>query len=319
LVTAIPHRGTYLELARLEARLGNPAAAWNAAGHGNALALGAWLEGGGDLDAVPRALDARANAPVGPFPTGTPDGSAFVMGFPRSGTTLLQQRLQAHPGVATLDELPLVDAAVGDAAPGANLAEATERATEPNVAQAIREGWWRRVNTRLPPRDGVVIDKLPLNLLRVELLANAFPASPMIVVLRDPRDAVLSACLQDFELNAATAQCATLERCADLYARAFGRWLQVREHLPQALEVRYEALVNDPETTLRAVLTHLGLPWDPAVLAPVPARTVNTPSYRDVQAPIYARSVGRWRAFEAQLAPVLPTLAPFVEAFGYPR
>lgn len=312
---------TWMELARIEARRGHAAEAFGAAGRGNALALRRWIAAGNDPDALPRALAALADEPVGPFPPSQGgDGAAFLVGFPRSGTTLTQQILHAHPGLRTLDEQPLVDRAVGAVLPGADLPTAIAASRDPVVAAAIRQHWWTGVESRLPPGDGLVMDKLPLNLLRVELLARAFPGAPIVVVLRDPRDAVLSAFLQDFELNGAMAQCADLRRCADLYAQAFSRWLRVRAELPAAIEVRYEDLVADPEPTLRRVVGHLGLPWSDAVLDHVSSArrtTIGTPSYRDVRQPLYARSVGRWTGFAAQLAPVLPTLAPFVEAFGY--
>jgi tetratricopeptide (TPR) repeat protein len=316
-----PQSATWMELARIEARRGNVDAAWDAANRGNPVALRRWIADGGDVEAVPRALRALAALPVGPYPAPSPaDGSAFVVGFPRSGTTLVQQLLEAHPAIRTLDELPLVDAAIQEVLPGAELATAVARSADPVVAAGLREAWWRRVESRVPPTDGIVLDKYPLNLMRVELLARAFPGSPVVVVLRDPRDAVLSAYLQDFELNPAMAQCADLERCAALYALLLSRWLQVRSALPGATELRYEDVVAAPEAALRPVIARLGLPWDPAVLdhtASARAQSIGTPSYRDVRQPVYGRSVGRWRAFAHHLAPVLPVLTPLARALGY--
>ncbi|MEQ1569673.1 MAG: sulfotransferase [Myxococcota bacterium] len=313
----------WMELARIEARRGRPAEAMAAAGRGNTSALRAWTQSGGDLDRLPATLDRLRASAVGPLPTEREEGgaAAFVVGFPRSGTTLVQQLLEAHPAIRTLDELPLVDGAVGDVLPGADLVTATLRSRDPAVGRAIRAAWWRRVHARIPAHEGLVVDKLPLNLLRVELLARAFPGAPIVAVIRDPRDAVLSAYLQDFELNVAMAQCADLQRCAALYERAFDRWFAVRDHLPQAIEVRYEDVVADREAALRPVLSLLGLPWDDAVLdhtAAARAHAIGTPSYADVRQPVYDRSVGRWRTFADALAPVLDQLAPYVEGFGYP-
>lgn len=312
---------TWKELARIEARRGRVPEAWEAATRGNDLTLARFVADGGDPDAVPRALAAVSAAPIGPYPAPAPrDGSAFVVGFPRSGTTLVQQILDAHPQIRTFDELPLIDRAIAQAIPGSDLPTAVARSAEPGVAARIREGWWRQVEARIPPGDGLVLDKLPLNLMRVELLARAFPGAPVVVVLRDPRDAVLSAFLQDFELTGAMIQCADLVRCASLYAALFGRWLRIRDQVPQAIALRYEDVVADAEGALRPVIAHLGLPWDPAVLdhaSSARRRLIGTPSYRDVRQPLYARSIGRWKAFAEPLAPALPILAPFVEAFGY--
>jgi tetratricopeptide (TPR) repeat protein len=313
-------RATWMELARIEARRGDADAAFEAASRGNRAALGRWIADGNDPDAWMSSLGALADVPVGPYPRATPDGAAFVVGFPRSGTTLLQQLLESHPQIRTLDEQPILDGAVRDVLPGANLPASVLASADPVVAARIREGWWARVEHRLPPTDGWVVDKLPLNLLRVDLLANVFPSAPIVVVLRDPRDAVLSSFLQDFDLTAAMAQCADLHRCAALYATTFGRWLQVRGHVPNAVEVRYEDVVTDPQTALGPVFDAFGLPWDDAVLdhaAHARDQAIGTPSYRDVRTPLYARSVGRWKAFRRHLEPVLPVLEPFVRALGY--
>ncbi|MEQ1506503.1 MAG: sulfotransferase [Myxococcota bacterium] len=314
----------WMELARIEAKRGRPAAAFAAATRGNALALAAWIADGGDPDRLPRTLDRLAAAPRPPLPppsAAEPPRVAFVVGFPRSGTTLVQQILDAHPGTQCLEELPLLDGALGEVLPTADLADALARVADPSVASAVRGAYLRRVRARIPVDDRLVIDKLPLNLLRVELIARVFPGAPIVAVVRDPRDAVLSAFLQDFELNVAMAQCADLERCARLYARAFDGWLRARTTLPRAVELRYEGLVTDPAPTLAPVLATLGLPWDDRVLdhRAVAGRSgIGTPSYREVRKPLHAGNVARWRAFATELAPALPILAPYAEALGYP-
>ena len=318
-------QGLWMELARIEARRGHPRSAAAAAHTGNTLALSAWrLDPTHDPDALPRRLDALLAADLGPVPPAPPlrPGMAFVVGFPRSGTTLVQQILEAHPATATFDEAPLLDRAV-DAVfgPGADWVEVARRVGDPATAAALRQAWWDQVHQRIDPAGRLVIDKLPLNLLRIDLILRAFPGAPIVVVQRDPRDAVLSAWMQDFELNQAMAQCADLGRCARLYARAFDLWLRVRDAAPSACALRYEDLVADPERALRPVIEALGLTWDDAVLAHATsarAATIRTPSYRDVRQPVYARSVNRWAAFAEALAPVLPTLAPYAAAFGYP-
>lgn len=317
-------RGLWMELARIEARSGATDHAWQAAGAGNAMALGAWAAApGSDLERLPERLDRLLSASLPPLPPApeSPPPAAFVVGFPRSGTTLVQQILEAHPQATTLDEAPLLDEALAEALPGLDPLDATLEVVDPAVATRLREAWWTAVTRRGDPAGRLVVDKLPLNLLRIDLIARTLPGAPVLAVIRDPRDAVLSAYFQDFNLNEAMAQCAELSRCAALYTRAMRLWLRIRDQLPRAVELRYEALVSDPEATLRPALDVLGLPWHDAVLShhhSAVQEAIRTPSYRDVRRPLYTRSVGRWRAFADHLAPILPTLAPYVEALGYP-
>lgn len=310
-----------IELARIEAQRSRPDEAFEAASEGNSASLEMWVaDHGADLDALPRSLERLLASPTPhlPDPAISPE-MGFIVGFPRSGTTLVHQILQAHPEVLALDELPLVDGALADVLPGLDLADATARVGDPIVAERVRDAWWERVRARATPDERLVIDKLPLNLLRIELIAQVFPGAPIVAVLRDPRDAVLSAFFQDFKLNGAMAQCADIVRCASLYAKAFELWLRVRDRLPRAVELRYEALIHAPEATLRPVLATLGLPWDERVLNHTAAvKVTETPSYRDVRKPLYAGQIGRWRQFATQIAPALPILAPYIDALGYP-
>jgi hypothetical protein len=127
--------------------------------------------------------------------------------------------------------------------------------------------------------------------------------------------------MQDFVPNDAMVHFDTLEHAAALYATVMGGWLAVRDRLTiPVLEVRYEDLVADLPGQARRLIDFLGLPWDDAVLqyrAAAAAKTSLTPSRQDVTKPIFTRAAGRWRRYEGPLAPVLPILAPFVEAFGY--
>ncbi|HHO49543.1 MAG TPA: hypothetical protein ENK18_01430 [Deltaproteobacteria bacterium] len=317
-------RGLWMELARIEARSGEVDRAWQAAGAGNAMALGAWAAApGADPDRLPGHLDQLLALEPGPLPPAMdpPPPVAFIIGFPRSGTTLVQQILEAHPQTVTLDEAPLMDEAMAEALPELDPAGALRRLTDPDQAARLRDAWWSAAQRRVEPGERLIVDKLPLNLLRIDLIARALPGAAIVAVIRDPRDAVLSAYFQDFNLNEAMSQCAEISRCAALYARAMSLWLRIRDQLPRAIELRYEALVSDPEATIRPALAGLGLPWHDAVLShhhSARSEAIRTPSYRDVRRPLYTRSLGRWRPFAEHLAPVLPTLQPYVEALGYP-
>ena len=250
----------------------------------------------------------------------------FFVGFPRSGTTLLEQILDSHPGLATSGEEPLLTR-LQQALP-----EVLGRDKPfPDVLSGLRDdevaglGAWYRDEAKR--RLGIdlaaqrLVDKLPLNIVEVGFIRRIFPSAPIIVALRDPRDVILSCFMQNFRINRAMAHFLTIEGTAKLYAAVMELWLHYRSDpgLNQ-IEYRYEDLVADTEGVARRVFAFLGEPWDEGVLAyqnRARERFVATPSYADVSTPIYGRSVGRWRNYARQLAPALAILAPFVREFGY--
>jgi len=318
-------RSTLLELARLHERLGDEDAAFDAASAGGEIDVEEWRMSGHDLDRFPHQLQDilrwRKTAP--PAPKLPPDHRVppvFIVAFPRSGTTLMEQILQAHPALQTLDEEPIVDEALNDLGEGP-LPELMDRMA-PRDWVRLRALYWHHLDAReLPPHDRVV-DKLPLNLARIDLLARLFPDAHFLVMLRDPRDCVLSAFMQDFQLSESMVQCADLGRCADMYAAVMSIWLAARADLPlRHREQRYEDLVVDAEPQIREVLAFLDLPWNDAVLRYRQAagvRKISTPSYMDVARALDTRPSGRWLRYRTQLAPVLPVLEPLALALGYP-
>lgn len=247
---------------------------------------------------------------------------AFLVGFPRSGTTLLDQILSGHPGIAVLEERDtLQDLMQRHALADADLAAFAT--TPPQALVEDRRRYWRRVEQYLPerPRERLFVDKLPLNTLFLPLLARLFPQAKFIFALRDPRDVVLSCFMQTFALNEAMRHFLTLEESAAFYAAVMRVGRRSRAALPDRIHtVRYEDVVADTEGEARRLLEFLDLDWDPGVLdvqATAKRRRINTPSYHQVARPIYKDAQQRWKRYEKQLQPVMGTLEPFVEAFGY--
>ena len=247
----------------------------------------------------------------------------FLVGFPRSGTTLLDQILDAHPDVQVLEELPLiipvrdaVDAVKGGyPAALAEIGEA-ERAR-------LREVYWAALETEKADfRGKVVINKLPLNLIHAALIQRVFPEAKFILALRHPADSVLSCFMQDFQLNSSMANFLTIEDSARLYDRVMTLWQTCAELLPlNVVEVRYENLIRDLRGEVTPVLDFLGLPWheaqaDPAAHA-LARGTIRTPSYAQVIQPLYTSAADRWRRYEKHLAPALPLLEKHIRKFGY--
>jgi tetratricopeptide (TPR) repeat protein len=246
----------------------------------------------------------------------------FLIGFPRSGTTLLDQILDAHPALHTMEEKPALDMAkkAVERLP-VGYPDALAGMTSEDV-ENLRRVYFAEVARFMggAPR-GILVDKMPLNTIEGGLIHRLFPRAKILLALRHPCDVVLSGFMQAFKPNAAMVHFADLADTARFYASVMGLWLRYAEVLPlDVLTTRYEDLVADFGAETQRILTFLGLPWDDSVLAyaeRAKTRAIATPSYHQVVQPIYARSVGRWRNYREQMADVLPLLSPFVDAFGY--
>ena len=246
----------------------------------------------------------------------------FLIGFPRSGTTLLDQILASHPCVTTLEERDsLADAArelIG-ADPGferwAALADAE--------IERLRSLYWQQVATGLAgaPRKDVFVDKLPLNAIYLPLIHRLFPTAKIILAIRDPRDVVLSCFQQRFGMNAAMFQLLRLDSAAAYYDAVMTLVATCRARLPLSLHVfKYESLLADFDSEVATLLAFLELDWQDSVrdyATTAKTRTIATPSASQVVQPIYRSAQGKWRKYRRFLEPCLPTLEPWVRTFGY--
>lgn len=321
------------ELGQVLDRVGAADAAYRAFLEANALHAAApaarRFDGRRFLDRVAAnraAFTEPAQAPLPRAPQTPSDGErppVFFVGFPRSGTTLVERALAAHPEIVTTEErsplAPAVRHLIGRGAPPA----APAALSEGQLADA-RALFRERAEAIVGPLEGrLLLDKLPLNLVDLGYANLLFPEARVLVALRDPRDACLSCFMQRFQLNDSMINFSSLEQTVETYVAVMGLWLAYRDSTSLAWrEFRYEDLVEDFEAVLKDLLAFLGLGWDESVARyreRAAARTVATPSYRQVTREIYRESVGRWRAYRAPLAPFLPRLGPFVDAFGYPR
>ncbi|MFT7518232.1 MAG: Flp pilus assembly protein TadD [Kiritimatiellia bacterium] len=263
------------------------------------------------------AQSARLPCPIDEQPPG------FVVGFPRSGTTLVQQLLEAHPDLRTQDEIPLLQriteslpTLLGRAFNYPNDLQTLTVADRRNIIAV-----WRTAVDRMLPRPGRVIDKLPLNFAWLPLALTLFPDAKVLMVVRDPRDVMTSAIYQNFVPNDAMVHLSDLHSAARLYCRVMETWDALRL-IPNVntREQRYEDLLDDPETVARDMLAFFGCAWAPEVLDfHVAARTkvIATPSAQAVSEPINRRALGRWRRHERPLRGVQRVLEPWLDRFGY--
>jgi tetratricopeptide (TPR) repeat protein len=225
----------------------------------------------------------------------------FVVGMPRSGSTLIDQILASHPEVRSLGEAatlpPLLER------PG-KLDRAELRALARRYLEGVRSRGWKGA--------GRFVDKTLENYLHVGAIALMFPQATILHSVRDPVDTCLSCYRQLFAVGAET-----LYDLADIgaeyvgYRRLMDHW---REVLPgRVIDVDHEALVADPGGQIRWLVTEAcGLQWNDACLAfHASDRPVRTASASQVRQPIFSTSIGRWRRYQAHLAPLFEALGPY--------
>jgi tetratricopeptide (TPR) repeat protein len=254
---------------------------------------------------------------------------ALLAGNPRSGTTLLEQVLDAHPGIVSAEEteifhnsayMPLLRR-MPDNAP---IISALESAP-PIVLQKSRTDYFRDADLFRgePVGDRILIDKNPSLTYLIPAFARIFPEFKLIVALRDPRDVVLSCFMQSLTAGQVSTAYLTLEGTVEEYTALMGTWLIIKPIIKNPyLEVKYEDMVEDLESVARRTLDFLGVEWDTTVLRfdeHARGKLVRSPTSADVAKPVYKTARGRWRNYEKYLQPHLEKLSPFVKAFGYPE
>jgi len=246
----------------------------------------------------------------------------FIVGFPRSGTTMIEQTLSAHPRISAGDELPIIGElletmpALMDA--DGPYPEAMSTAT-PGQLDALRDRYLGRARELGAMGDGAAwfTDKMPLNETHLGLIGLIFPAAPVIHLIRHPLDVVLSTFANQMTHG---FYCAG---ALDSIARHYLLTLDLVEHYraqiaPRYLAVRYEDVIDDQEARVRQILAFIGAEFDPRCLAfHENRRYARTASYAQVSEKLYTRSRYRWRGYREQLEPVIPMLEPAIRALGY--
>jgi len=262
------------------------------------------------------------HAPAVVPPSSPAVGHVFLVGFPRSGTTLLERALAAHSDIVSWDERESLAEGVrtylADREALVRLTWAREQDLGP-----LRADYWRRVGeTGVDVAGKVALDKLPLNTLKLPLIARLFPQAKIIFAIRDPRDVILSCFRQRFRMNASMYELLTLEGGARFYDGVMRLAALCRAKLAlDVFEHRYETLVSDFDAQTGAICRFIGVTWSADIRGfaeTLAERAAATPSAAQVARGLYAEGVGQWRRYRGELEPALPLLAPWVERFGYP-
>lgn len=242
----------------------------------------------------------------------------FLVGFPRSGTTLLDTMLMGHSDVQVLEERPPLQKVEERLGGIGRLAELDE-----DEVADLRKLYFAEVANHIDYRpEALLVDKSPLHMNKVPLIHRLFPEAKFILALRHPCDVVLSCYITSFRLNNAMSSFLDIGSSAEFYDACFGYWEHCRNLIPiRVHSVSYERMVEDSTAELRPLFDYLGLDWQEKVLdhrrTAAERGLISTASYAQVTEPIYRRAAGRWVRYREHMAGVLPVLQPWADRFGY--
>ncbi|QKG70192.1 tetratricopeptide repeat-containing sulfotransferase family protein [Erythrobacter mangrovi] len=241
----------------------------------------------------------------------------FLVGFPRSGTTLLDTMLMGQGELSVLEERPMMARTIRQLGENEDLPSLT-----PERVHELREMYF--TYAREFGWDGTrwLVDKHPLNMERVPTIHRLFPNARVILAERHPYDVVLSCFMANFQLNLAMRSFADLEEAARTYDAVWRAWQRGIELFPVDWRaVRYERLVADPRAELEPLVSWLGLGWNDRLLDhTTTARErgrVRTASYSQIGESLYIRATDRWKRYAEHLKPVIPILRPWAEKMDY--
>jgi len=254
-----------------------------------------------------RGIESARNGPAPQPAEATP---VFLVGLPRSGTTLLDRMLGAHPQIQVFEEIEGVRAAEMELDAGA----------DPEQARAA---YWEHMRRRVDVDAGrLAIDKHPMNAMNLDVIRRIFPGARVIFALRHPYDSALSCYMQDFVANVANVHFLELDSTARFCAALLELMRRFEAGEPEhVIRVRYEDLVADHRAEVTRVLRAIGLDWDERIedyaARAADSGLIGTASYEQVTRGLYASAVERWRRYENWLGPFRAHLGPLLPAFGY--
>jgi tetratricopeptide (TPR) repeat protein len=263
------------------------------------------------------------NAVRAPSPADSSAASehVFLLGFPRSGTTLLEVVLEGHPDVVSLEESELLIDSVREFMRGPSDLDRLMRADAKSL-EPLRSAYWRLVaDAGMHVAGKVFVDKHPLNTLKLPLIAKLFPKAKILFACRDPRDVVLSCFRHRFQMSAPIYELLSLEGAARYYdaVMALAVCLTAAFKLDMCL-VRHEDVVTEFTREMKRICAYLNLEWVPSMgdfALRTQKRAVLTPSTAQLVRGLNTEGLGQWRRYQAELSPVLPLLEPWVKRFYY--
>lgn len=277
------------------------------------------------IDRVRRLTAYFRSAPIEPWRAQPANGGkpahVFLVGFPRSGTTVLEQALASHGDIRTMEEVDCLGDTAGEYFYAQDGMERFAALGETDLA-SLREEYWSRVSASGAKTDrGAFIDKMPLNSVHQGLIARLFPGAKILFALRDPRDVILSCFRRRLVMSAHMFELSRFEGAAAFYDAVMTLAQVYRERLAlPTLDIRHEDMVADFDGQMRRVCDFIGVPFDDAMrdfAVHARERDIKTPSANQVVRGLNSEGAGQWKKYREQFAPVLPVLDPWAARFGY--
>tara|TARA_Y200000002_G_scaffold287908_1_gene242044 strand:+ start:939 stop:2537 length:1599 start_codon:yes stop_codon:yes gene_type:complete len=228
----------------------------------------------------------------------------FLVGFPRSGTTLLDTILRTHSSVEVLEEKPLVDIIIEELHKHINKDFTKLSEIDQNIINKLRLIYFEtRANYISTDNSKLYIDKLPLNIIHIGELNRIFPNAKYILALRNPYDSVLSCFMQPFTPNNAMSNFYNLNDASKLYDQVMQLWSYYDEKLDiETHVVKYEEVVKNFDVSISSLLSFLELDWNDKLKefykTSEKRGIIHTPSYNQINQPLYDKSIGRWKNYK---------------------
>ena len=246
----------------------------------------------------------------------------FLIGFPRSGTTLLDTILRSHREIQVIEEKPMIS--VIEKLIKENLNTKLENIFDlsENDLRFLKQQYFELLKKYKTNDVNLIIDKLPLNTVCVPLINLIFPKSKIIFTVRHPNDTVLSCFQQIFKPNNAMANFTSLKTSSIIYDKVMSGWDLYKKHLSfEYIESKYENLIEDFDNQTLKILEFLGIGWDENVKnyrkTALERGKINTPSSSQVVQPLYKSSIEKWKNYEQYFKDCHQYLEKWVSYFEY--
>ena len=247
----------------------------------------------------------------------------FLIGFPRSGTTLLDTILRCHPSIDVLEEKPIIDKYVEKLEKKIDSKFENLKSLNTSIKKEMRNFYFDQRSKYLSnDQKSIIIDKMPLNIIYVGEIFQFFPKAKFILAIRHPSDCVLSCFMQNFLLNHAMANFLNLNDSAKMYDLVMNLWqIYTNKFSINFHTIKYEDLVLNFKNSVSSLLKFLDLSWSDDISefykTSKKRGIISTPSYNQVSQPIYSKSIGRWKNYEHELSTTKLYLENWIKKYGY--
>lgn len=248
----------------------------------------------------------------------------FLIGFPRSGTTLLDTILRSLPKIEVIEEKPTLNLFLKELNKKINLDYKNLGNLSSEDISYFKKLYYESLNKFIPQKDysKIYIDKMPLNIAYIAEIHKIFPDAKFLLAIRHPIDCVLSSFMQSFKLNDAMANFLNLDDAAYAYNEIMGLWFNYNStHSVNYHICRYENIVKNFNETINDILKFLNIPWSDDIVnfheTAIKRKIISTPSYDQVNKPIYQDSIYRWKKYEKNITKIYSVLNPWIKKFNY--